>query len=72
MCDSCVSDPYLSAYITDHGKPAVCEYCGLDPEDADIRCIPFDELMELIGEGITAFYESADNAGIPYESAEGG
>lgn len=73
VCNSCVGDPFLSAYITANGKSAVCDYCGLDPEeDADSRCIPFDDLMDLIGDGVTAFYKSADDEGIPYESAEGG
>ena len=32
-----------SLNIAEHGKSAVCGFCGLDPEEADIRCIPFDE-----------------------------
>jgi hypothetical protein len=72
VCDSCISDEYLSAYIAKNGKPAPCGYCGIDPEEADVCCIPFDDLMDVIGDGINWAYTSADSEGIPYESAEGG
>jgi hypothetical protein len=72
VCDSCIEDTYLSDHITRNGRVAVCGYCGLDPEEADVRCVPFDELMALIGDGLNWAYRSADNEGIPYESAEGG
>jgi hypothetical protein len=72
VCDSCVRDEYLSAYIRKNGKPAVCGYCGLEPEERDLRCIPFDDLMDVIGDGINWAYTSADKEHIPYESAEGG
>jgi HEPN/RES N-terminal domain 1/RES domain len=72
VCDSCVRDGYLSAHIAENGKPAACGYCGIAPEDANVSCIPFDDLMDLIGDGINWAYASADNEGIPYESAEGG
>lgn len=72
VCDSCIEESFLSEFIRKNGKSAVCDYCGLDPEEAEVRCVPFDELMDLIGDGINWAYRSADDEGIPYESAEGG
>lgn len=72
VCDSCIEEPFLAEFIRKNGKSAVCGYCGLDPEEAEVRCVPFDELMDLIGDGINWAYRSADEEGIPYESAEGG
>ncbi len=62
----------MSAYIAKNGKPAACGYCGIDPEKADVRCIPFDDLTDVIGDGTNWAYTSAANEGIPNESAEGG
>jgi len=67
-----VRDDFLSNYIESNGTEAICDYCGLDPEGAYVRCLPFDDLMDVIGEGVNWAYGSADNEGIPYESAEGG
>jgi HEPN/RES N-terminal domain 1 len=62
----------LSGYIAAKGTAVVCDYCGLDPQDSDHRCIPFDDPMDVNGEGINWAYASADSENIPYESAEGG
>ena len=72
VCDSCIDDSYLSAYITENGVPGICDYCLPDSDDADALCVPFDHLMDVMCEAINELYESADDGGIPYESAEGG
>ena len=72
VCTSCVRDEYLSAQIDRDGKAVACGYCRLTPDEADVRCIPFDDLMDLIGDGILSAYTDADSESIPYESAEGG
>lgn len=72
VCSSCVSDDYLSQYIEQHGKPVACDYCGDDPEDTGLHCLPFDDLMSLIGDGINWAYSAVDNENIPYDQEEGG
>jgi len=72
ICDNCVREEFLTQYIRESGTERPCDYCDLTQDEADIRCVPFDELMDLIAEGICAYYNSADDEGIPYESAEGG
>lgn len=78
VCGSCIIDPYLSDFIARNGIIAVCAYCDTDSEEEEpeekkeVPCLPFNQVMNLIGDGINWAYRSADNEGIPYESAEGG
>ncbi len=72
VCNECVEDEYLANFILENGEPGTCDFCGSDSADSDIRCVPFDDLMDVIGDGINWAYRSADDEGQPYESAEGG
>ena len=68
ICDRCFADEYLKDFIRENGAPGTCAYC--DAEGEEIRCLPFDEVMELIGEAVNWLYGNADNEGMPYESGE--
>ncbi|MBS1826212.1 MAG: RES domain-containing protein [Acidobacteria bacterium] len=72
VCNQCVDDPYLSKFITENGEPGECAFCETDAEAAETLCVPFDALMDVIGDGINWAYSSADDEGQPYETAEGG
>jgi len=72
VCDNCISEPGLADYIRDRGVQCECGYCGLTPEDADLRCLPFDDVMAQIAAGIYSEFNDADKENIPYESGEGG
>jgi hypothetical protein len=72
VCDSCVSDERLASFFREAGIERNCEYCDLTPEEAELRCVPFDDLMDVIAGGIYSEYNLADDEGMPWESAEGG
>lgn len=64
-------------FIARNGTVAVCAYCGTDDPDEEeekeeVPCVPFNKVMDLIGDGINWAYRSADDEGIPYETGEGG
>lgn len=47
VCDSCISEPALVDYIRDRGVECECGCCGLTPEDADLKCLPLDEVLHV-------------------------
>jgi HEPN/RES N-terminal domain 1/RES domain len=70
VCDSCVSDSALRKLIRDNGSETRCEYCSSTPEETDLRCIPFDDLMDVIGERVNSEFTGADDEGIPWDGEE--
>jgi HEPN superfamily RES-like protein len=77
VCADCFDDDYLKQVVKDNLAASACSYCGQTGEDATgetgaLIAAPFDAVMEVVAEGIHSEWNSADDEGIPYESAEGG
>lgn len=69
ICSRHLSDSYLNSYITKNGKHNACDYCD---DNEEKKVITFDELMEVIVQGIYNHYSTLDNEGLPFISSEGG
>ena len=66
VCHECTSDYALKNHIKENGKRHICDYCGKDR-----KCIPLEDLMEPIMNGILHEYEDAVGC-LGWDSAEGG
>jgi hypothetical protein len=60
----------LQAFIRDHAEETECDFCGAVSEEP--IAAPFDDVMEHINSCIGGHYDDPANAGLPYETAEGG
>lgn len=70
VCADCVSDEYLKSVIDEAADSHECDYCGKRSKTA--IAAPLEELMPCIMGALTHYYAEPANAGVPYESAEGG
>src|SRR5688572_13152580 len=69
ICAKHFGDYALKAFIKKKGKNGVCNYC--DEEEEESKVVTFDQLMELIVEGINNHYSSPDNEGVGYSGEYG-
>jgi len=70
VCGNCFSDNGLKEYCSDHARRRRCNFChanGSEPIAA-----PIEDVVAHIRDSIYRRYSSPENAGVPYESAEGG
>ena len=77
VCADCFSDEFLQRLIRKNATASRCDYCGTTAEeltgDKDaLIAAPFESVMGPIEDGLSWGWNSADDEGIPYESAEGG
>ena len=70
MCGSCFSDEALQAFCAQHAESEECDFCGAT--DTDFIAAPLDDVIEHISVCVHNHYDDPANAGLPYESAEGG
>jgi HEPN/RES N-terminal domain 1/RES domain len=70
VCADCVGDQGLKDFVAAHANTAECSFCGAKSKD-DIAA-PLDELVEHMLSCLARDYDDPDNAGMVYESAEGG
>jgi len=68
ICSKHFEDYAIVAHIEQCGKKGSCEYCDED----ESAVIPFDELMDVIIQGISNHYGNPDDEGVEYDSREGG
>jgi hypothetical protein len=66
VCTDCLRDSDLEAVISSHSTDEPCSYCGSSPS------APLHTLMEAIDEGVRAEWQDVENAGIYWETREGG
>ncbi|SEI94047.1 RES domain-containing protein [Propionispira arboris] len=66
VCHNCVGDYYLKEYINNNGEQSRCNYCN-----SNSVCIPLENLMEAIMNGILQEYEYANDS-MGYCGKEGG
>lgn len=70
VCAKCFNDEGLQEYVANHAESNECDFCG-DIADKPIAA-PFDDLVEHIAACIGKFYDDPSNAGLAYETREGG
>jgi hypothetical protein len=70
VCAECFGDQGMKDFCTFHATKAVCDFCGA--KGSEPIAAPFDEVIEHISATIHRYYDDPANAGLPYESREGG
>jgi hypothetical protein len=70
VCSDCVEDEFLKDIIRENVCQRECDYCGRRTRSHSAA--PVSELMETISDTVYHFYNDPSDAGIPYESREGG
>lgn len=70
VCGQCFSDEGLQAFCTSHAEINTCDFCGAT--SADPIAAPLDEVLDHIRNCVFSVYDDPANAGLAYESAEGG
>ncbi|MGH6871087.1 MAG: HEPN-associated N-terminal domain-containing protein [Rhizomicrobium sp.] len=70
VCSSCFYDDGLKAFVDGLADSNECSFCGT-VSDQDIAA-PLDEVVEHIRTSLERYFDNPDNAGMSYESREGG
>jgi hypothetical protein len=70
VCSDCVEDEFLKDIIRENACQRECDYCGRRTRSHSAA--PVSELMEAISDTVYHFYNDPSDAGMPYESREGG
>lgn len=70
VCADCVEDPFLKGLVEAGVEASACDYCGVEA-DEDLAA-PLADIMPAIMGALTHRYAEPGDAGVPYESAEGG
>jgi HEPN/RES N-terminal domain 1/RES domain len=70
ICSNHFTDNDIVSYIELKGSKKSCSYCK--PRYQSSSVISLDKLMCFLASGIYYFYDDAGNAGMSYDSAEGG
>ncbi len=68
ICSQHIEDYALKNFIETKGKLGECEYCEGQEER---KVVTFDQLMEVIVEGIYNHYSHPDDEGVPYSGEFG-
>ncbi len=71
ICSRHFGDYALKAFIETKGKKDLCEYCEEGENAVEQKVVTFDQLMEVIVEGIGNHYASPDDEGVAYSSEYG-
>lgn len=76
ICSRHFEDYAIKTFIHANGEAGKCNYCDSDEfQSVNSRMLmqlPFDNLMDLIVDGITNQYGNPDNEGVGYDSSDGG
>jgi hypothetical protein len=70
VCADCFEDEGLKNYVNAHANSRKCSFCGAKSK-RDIAA-PLHELVEHMRSCLAQDYDNPDDAGMVYESAEGG
>jgi RES domain-containing protein len=70
VCSDCVEDDFLRALIDEHAESETCDYCSAQAKSP--LAAPVDVVTEAIVIAARAYFANPANAGVPYESREGG
>ena len=70
VCGECFSDEGLQKFCGDHAESNDCDFCGATADEP--IAAPLGEVLDYIHRCVYQFYDDPANAGLAYESAEGG
>lgn len=70
VCEDCLGDEGLKAYVRGHADAKECSFCGAISKEE--IAAPLDQLVDHMCVCLAVHYDDPDNAGMVYESAEGG
>jgi HEPN superfamily RES-like protein/RES domain-containing protein len=70
VCAECFGDQGMKDFCLAHGERDECDFCGATGTEP--IAAPLDDVIEHINATIHRYYDDPANAGLPYESAEGG
>lgn len=70
VCSNHFADYAVISFIEQNGSKVPCSYCKTKYQSHYV--VSMDDLLNYLNSGIQFFYDDAANAGLPYESAEGG
>lgn len=70
VCSRCFSDYAIADFIALKATERTCTYCGRKSRKP--IAVEMDEVLSFIALGLGSEYDSPENAGLPYDSREGG
>jgi hypothetical protein len=70
VCGECFSDEGLQEFCAGHAERNECDFCGATAEEP--IAAPVDDVIDHIRSCVYQIYDDPANAGLAYESAEGG
>jgi hypothetical protein len=70
VCGACFGDQGLKDFCSNHAESTECDFCGAT--DSEPIAARLDEVVEHIDSCIHRHFDDPANAGLPYETAEGG
>jgi hypothetical protein len=70
VCGACFGDDGLREFCANHAESKECDFCGTT--SVEPIAAPLDEVIEHISRCIYEHFDDPANAGLPYETAEGG
>jgi len=71
LCATCLLDRTLQEYVNKNATSGFCTYCGCISGGAPFS-LPFNEVMPLIIDGVSCCWSTPIDAGLLYDSREGG
>jgi hypothetical protein len=70
VCGDCFGDDGLREFCANHAVSKKCDFCGATGSEPIAASL--DEVIEHISGCVHMYFDDPANAGLPYESAEGG
>jgi hypothetical protein len=70
VCSECFADEAIQNFVKANASARKCDFCGKKSKKE--IAVPFDDVADIIVRGISFEWNSPDNEGVSYESAEGG
>lgn len=70
VCGECFGDQGMKDFCSNHAESNECDFCGATSDEP--IAAPLDEVIEHIKSCVFAHFDDSANAGLAYESREGG
>lgn len=70
VCSACFGNPGLKDFCSSYTESTECDFCGAT--DSEPIAAPLDKVIEHIDSCIHRYFDDPTNAGLPYETREGG
>jgi len=70
VCSGCIGDYAISEFIQNNAEENYCDYC--DRTANRPIALKMEEVLEFINQGVRREWSNPANAGLPYETREGG